>query len=352
MSSLAAARADNFYYPPGFDPNKHKSLNKYNGQHPLRERARKIDQGILVIRFEVPFNLFCSKCGEMIGKGVRFNAEKKQVGNYYSTKIWSFSMRHHCGSKIVIQTDPKNAEYLVQEGARRKAEEYTAEDAAVEELADEEERSKLAADPLYRLEHQHEEKQRVVPVMKQLSALRDLKDSTFGDDMARNRELRAQFRKRKKQDAEVDAKRKSLGLADGIKLLPEAETDELAATVAFFRNDSQFKNNQRSKRRQIMSESIFTGEGGASSNPSTSDRTGSAAAAAAHSRAAVPPGLKPPQQQLALVGKHGFGRPVGAAQAGRQAKSGGKSLHDKAALLAKRNRLQPGVKLGLSAPSR
>jgi hypothetical protein len=28
MSSLAAARADNFYYPPGFDPAKHGSLNK------------------------------------------------------------------------------------------------------------------------------------------------------------------------------------------------------------------------------------------------------------------------------------------------------------------------------------
>ena len=28
MSSLAAARADNFYHPPDYDPKKHKSLNK------------------------------------------------------------------------------------------------------------------------------------------------------------------------------------------------------------------------------------------------------------------------------------------------------------------------------------
>jgi hypothetical protein len=28
MSSLAAARADNFYYPPDFDPVKHQTLNK------------------------------------------------------------------------------------------------------------------------------------------------------------------------------------------------------------------------------------------------------------------------------------------------------------------------------------
>jgi hypothetical protein len=28
MSSLAAARADNFRYPPDFDPKKHGTLNK------------------------------------------------------------------------------------------------------------------------------------------------------------------------------------------------------------------------------------------------------------------------------------------------------------------------------------
>jgi hypothetical protein len=30
-------------------------------------------------RFEVPFNIWCDTCGEHIAKGVRFNAEKKQV---------------------------------------------------------------------------------------------------------------------------------------------------------------------------------------------------------------------------------------------------------------------------------
>jgi hypothetical protein len=34
----------------------------------------------LSARFEVPFNIWCNQCGEHIAKGVRFNAEKKQVG--------------------------------------------------------------------------------------------------------------------------------------------------------------------------------------------------------------------------------------------------------------------------------
>jgi hypothetical protein len=42
------------------------------------------NHGLLVMpfadcRFEVPFNIWCSTCGEHIAKGVRFNAEKKQV---------------------------------------------------------------------------------------------------------------------------------------------------------------------------------------------------------------------------------------------------------------------------------
>lgn len=35
----------------------------------------------------MPFNIWCGGCESMIAKGVRFNAEKKQVGNYYSTKV-------------------------------------------------------------------------------------------------------------------------------------------------------------------------------------------------------------------------------------------------------------------------
>ena len=75
----------------------------------------------MVIRFEMPFNVWCGGCNHLIGKGVRFNAEKKQIGSYYSTKIWSFTMRAPCCSqKIEVQTDPKNTEYVVVSGGTRK----------------------------------------------------------------------------------------------------------------------------------------------------------------------------------------------------------------------------------------
>lgn len=77
MSTLAAARADNFYYPKNWDPTK-GSLNKFKKSHPLGSRANKMKQGIITIRYEVPFHIRCTKCKNMIAKGVRFNAEKKQ----------------------------------------------------------------------------------------------------------------------------------------------------------------------------------------------------------------------------------------------------------------------------------
>lgn len=76
----------------------------------------------------MPFNIWCLGCNKHVGRGVRFNAEKKKVGEYYSTTIWSFRMKcHMCSNWIEIHTDPKSSEYVVVEGARRKMEDNTAE---------------------------------------------------------------------------------------------------------------------------------------------------------------------------------------------------------------------------------
>ena len=102
--------------------------------HPLRERAKKLHtEGVLTIRFEMPFNVRCTGCDNHIAKGVRFNAEKKTIGRYLSTKILSFRMPCHCEDGtartdhrrnmhfIEIHTDPKNAEYVIVDGAERVA---------------------------------------------------------------------------------------------------------------------------------------------------------------------------------------------------------------------------------------
>ena len=56
--TMGERKGTNHYYPPDFDPKKHGSLNGYHGVHALRERARKLDRGILIIRFEMPYNVW------------------------------------------------------------------------------------------------------------------------------------------------------------------------------------------------------------------------------------------------------------------------------------------------------
>ncbi|XAR65382.1 hypothetical protein NMG60_11009493 [Bertholletia excelsa] len=261
MSSLAAARADNFYYPPEWTPEK-GSLNKFHGQHALRERARKIDQGILIIRFEMPFNIWCGGCNSMIAKGVRFNAEKKQVGNYYSTKIWSFTMKSACCKhEIVIQTDPKNCEYVIISGAQRKTEEYDIEDAETMLLPLDEERSKLV-DPFYRLEHQEEDLQKKKEAEPVLVRLQRVSDSRHSDDYALNRALRNRLRNQKKRVAEEEVASRKKGL--GIRLLPASEED--AAVAAHVKFSSKFERNRKEKRALINTSSIFPGSYGSSSS--------------------------------------------------------------------------------------
>ncbi len=117
-------KGQNKYYPPDFDWRKHSSLNAYQGVHALRERARKLDRGILIIRyennfeilkrflffnrFEMPYNIWCNTCGNHIGMGVRYNAEKTKIGNYFTTPIFQFRMKCHlCDGHFEIKTDPK-----------------------------------------------------------------------------------------------------------------------------------------------------------------------------------------------------------------------------------------------------
>eukprot|EP00850_Spirogloea_muscicola_P021391 SM000247S08280 [mRNA] locus=s247:183967:186607:+ [translate_table: standard] len=253
MSTLAAARADNFYYPPEWTPDK-GGLNKFQGQHPLRERAKKIGEGILVIRFETPFNIWCGGCRSMIAKGVRFNAEKKQVGNYYSTKIWSFKMRAPCcGQEIEIRTNPQKCEYEVTSGAERKQEDFDPDDAETMVLPDTQEKEKLS-DPLYRLEHGGEDKRRAKEAEPLLTRLQKVTDVRHADPYSLNKELRAQLRAQKRRvvEEEADARRRGLG----IRLLPESPDDLQAASHAKFR--TKFERNLRNKRAMIRASSIFS----------------------------------------------------------------------------------------------
>ncbi|PFH34332.1 nuclear protein-like family protein [Besnoitia besnoiti] len=239
MSSLEAVRADGYYYGPDYDPRQHGSLNQYRGSHPLGDRAKKLDVGILVIRFEMPFKVWCTACSHVIDKGVRFNAEKKCVGTYFSTKILEFAFAcPRCKEEITITTDPKNAEYRCTKGVRRKVETFSCEDAETIELPGIDEREKMNLDPMFRLDvkkaHTRTDQAEMETVIEDLI---DFSDSRSADDYAANLALRERLRFRRLADENQAAAERALGPARAAAACAvggEAE-DALAAKSVRFR---------------------------------------------------------------------------------------------------------------------
>ncbi|EGD78557.1 hypothetical protein PTSG_09251 [Salpingoeca rosetta] len=256
---MADRKASNKWIPPDFDPKKTSSINAYHGSHPLRERARKIKQGILVIRFEAPWNFWCESCGAHIGRGVRWNAEKKKVGAYYSTPIYAFTFTCHlCSNTIVFETDPKNCDYRITKGGRRKKDTWDADDAQSIVVPDQQEKDKRAQDPMYMLEHQASDKHRAAEQQPRLVRLVQLKEQTTKHDYDINSKLRNSFRQEKRKlKAKADKDNALLSKASlDIKLVPEDEGDVALAKHTTFGQHTP--TTMRTARDAIKRQSIFS----------------------------------------------------------------------------------------------
>ncbi|KAI9096555.1 CWC16 protein, partial [Phlyctochytrium arcticum] len=189
---LPERKATNKYYPPDWDPSK-GSINTFVGQHPLRDRARKISQGILIVRFELPFNIWCTHCNKHVGMGVRYNAEKKKVGMYYTTPILEFRMKCHlCSGWIEIRTDPKNAKYVIMSGARLREEGYDPADIGLPVLADP--ATAVAKDAFATLETNLDNESQSRATAPSLSLLHNHNKRTWSDPYAMSQLLRKEFR--------------------------------------------------------------------------------------------------------------------------------------------------------------
>lgn len=225
------------------------SANQASGKgHALGARASKLrSEGILTVRFEMPFAVWCGTCTPpvIIGQGVRFNAEKKKVGNYYSSPVYSFRMRHPaCGGWIEVRTDPKNTAYVVVEGGRKRdtGEGKGGEDSLVgdgvgvtpiktaRELAEEREAA------FSNLEKTIEDRAALAAARERIDEIEDANAKQWDDPYTRNQMLRKSFRvgrKQREKDAVATEDLKDrMGL--GIDLLPESEEDARWAKLVDF----------------------------------------------------------------------------------------------------------------------
>ncbi|KAK3879359.1 hypothetical protein Pcinc_016063 [Petrolisthes cinctipes] len=245
----------NKYYPPDYDPSK-GGLNKFQGTHALRERARKLHMGILIIRFEMPYNIWCEGCNNHIGMGVRYNAEKKKVGMYYSTPIYQFRMKCHlCNNHFEIKTDPANLDYEIVSGARRQEKRWDPTDNEQVVPEDKDVSRKMASDAMYKLEHGVDDKVKSKELDPIIQQLEEFQSSRWHDDYASNQALRGSMRV-KRTEAKVQAA-KDASYNFSLPLLPSNHDDEKLARLLQF---TQAKSSEKllvEKRALIDAQSVF-----------------------------------------------------------------------------------------------
>lgn len=196
---MGERKGTNLYYPPDYDP-RVGGLNKFLGTHALRERARKLHMGILIIRFEMPYNIWCEGCGNHIGMGVRYNAEKTKIGMYYSTPLYQFRMKCHlCDNHFEIKTDPANLDYVIVSGARRQENRWDPKENEQVVPETKEVSRRLYDDAMYKLEHKLEDTKVARSRDNVLDDVIALNDINWKDDYASNCALRAAFRTKKNE---------------------------------------------------------------------------------------------------------------------------------------------------------
>jgi coiled-coil domain-containing protein 130 len=229
------------YVPPDLEGTT--SANTAAGKaHALGSRARKLkSDGILTVRFECPFPIWCTTCTpeQIIGQGVRFNAEKKKVGNYYTTPIWSFRIKHvACGGWIEVRTDPKNTEYVVVDGGRRRDEgREKILDGEIEMGVSEGEKARLERDGAFgAVEKKVVDKQALVGQGKRLGELEERSRRDWEDPYQRSRALRKEFRvgRKVRKEGEERGERLKEKFSLGVEMVEEREEDAVRARLVDF----------------------------------------------------------------------------------------------------------------------
>lgn len=152
----------NKYYPPDFDPAKLPKLEIPKDRQ-------------YVVRLMAPFTMRCLTCGNYVYKGKKFNSRKETaIGEkYLGIQIYRFYIRcPQCLSEISFKTDPKNTDYVVDNGAYRTFQAERIAEMEEERIIQEKEEEE-ANNPMLALENRTKESRREMDVLDALEEIRD-----------------------------------------------------------------------------------------------------------------------------------------------------------------------------------
>ncbi|KAJ4849556.1 hypothetical protein Tsubulata_036085 [Turnera subulata] len=184
----------NKYYPPEFDPAK----------LPRRQKSQQ-----LKVRMMLPMSIRCKTCGNYIYKGTKFNSRKEDVvgETYLGIQIFRFYFKcTRCSAELVMKTDPKNSDYVVESGATRNFEPWRAEDEHVDGQKRKREDEEMG-DAIKALENRTRDSKREMDILAALDEMKSMKSrhATVGVDTMLEALQRTAAEKEKKLEEEDEA---------------------------------------------------------------------------------------------------------------------------------------------------
>lgn len=175
---------------------------------------------------------------------MRYNAQKRKTGNYYSTPIFAFLCKCHlCSAPFEIATDPQNAAYVINFGLTRKAEEWDSAESGGWGVFDTDDLNKdrggldeqaglkatVDGDAFAALEKGETQRDATLSRQARLDELEGASERIAGDPYEVNARLRKRLRAEKAEmlrgQKADDATREKFGLNDDVHLGPAREGD-------------------------------------------------------------------------------------------------------------------------------
>ncbi|PJF17797.1 hypothetical protein PSACC_02405, partial [Paramicrosporidium saccamoebae] len=159
--SMSERKVINKYIPPNFDPERVPRGHRRSKHHTVRLMA--------------PFSMRCTTCGEYIYKGRKFNARKENCPEeYLGIRIFRFYIRcPQCAAEITYKTDPKNADYECEHGAKRNFEPWR-EERAEEEASKRRREVEELHNPMRALENKSYDAKRELDIVEALDEIRTM----------------------------------------------------------------------------------------------------------------------------------------------------------------------------------
>ena len=273
MSSLAATQADGYYLPPEYyESGAYKKQGKngwYQKQQQQSSSSKKTDKNnspaAITVRFELVDPCVCEGCDARIGKGTRFNAEKRPAGFYLDQPdcpLWEFTLYcRMCRHEFHIRTDPAIRGFQYGPGIRRQVREWKAD--SVQGLTREESHGRTVPEDddedtlLTNLQKSKIQQREYSAEIDRLHKLQRQNQTVYRDDADRNAELRARNRQKKQTDRRAQAQARAHGWRSDMTMTTRHDTpqEQVAAASATF--GLTVAQQQRRQWKTVRAASIF-----------------------------------------------------------------------------------------------